>query len=108
MGTPHLGSDIAGKGNAVLATLRRVFSVGGFGVNVENRLLKCLKSNSAELWEITKSFTQRQGDIKRIVTCIEQHVVSGMTALVSGVSISPSILQFLTFSVRLWTTGQLH
>lgn len=83
MGTPHLGSDIAGKGNAMLVILKSVVSVGGFGVNIENKLLKGLKSNSAELWEMTKSFTPRTGDIKQIVTCIEQYVLMGMTTRVS-------------------------
>lgn len=108
MGTPHLGSAIAGKGNVMLAILKSVVSVGGFGANVENKLVKGLKSNSQELWEITTSFTHRAGKIKEIVTYVEQCVVPGMTDLVSSDPLSSSICLLLTFSARLLTSGQLY
>lgn len=92
MGTPHEGSDIAGKGNVMLVVLKNVVSIGGFGAHVQSKLLKDLSANSKELWEISRSFTRRAGDINQFISCIEQSVVSGMTERVSSVPHSHSIL----------------
>ena len=90
MGTPHLGSDLARTVNPVFAILKRLTSIAGFGVNMECKLIECLKSNSRELLEIARSFTPRIGGIREIVSCVEEHVMPGVTKRVSGIPGSPS------------------
>lgn len=85
MGTPHRASGFAGRTNALLAIIKKATSIYSFGVSVEKRLLKGFKSSSEELWEIGMAFAPLTRDIYRIVTCVEQFVLPGMTRPVSGV-----------------------
>ena len=87
MGTPHSGSGLARKINPLLAILKCLISIRGFGVKVEKKLVEGLKSNSRELREIAHSFTPRMEGIS-VISCVERQCIPGMTELVSGIPIS--------------------